>query len=66
MALTQTSIIICFYFKHMLRPKNTLCFGQPDLPIGTGPADPRLFFVGIFIIEVSILKKQTKNGADPI
>ena len=47
-----------------------LCFGNPTLPIGT--ADPRLFlrkyrfFVEVFIIEVSILKKNTqKNRADP-
>ena len=51
--------------------KKILCFGQPDPTYRNRPTldffyeNTVVFFVGVFIIEVSILKKKLKNRADP-
>ena len=48
-----------------------LCFGQPDPTYRNRPildfflTKNTLFFVGDFIIEVSILKNKTKSIVDP-
>jgi len=47
--------------ENTVRPKKNPVF-RATRPYLSEPADPRLFFIGVFIIEVSIFKK---NGADP-
>ena len=53
-----------------IRPQKILCFGQPDptyqnrLTLDFFNENTGFFFVGVFIIEVSILKNKNKT-ADP-
>jgi len=48
--------LMAYYF---VRPKNIMCFGQPDPTYRNRPTldffyENNVFFVGVFIIEVSI------------